>query len=184
MKYFTIVLILRLFLAACSNEGSLTSDKQATQPPYEDSTPVSENPTAQTSLAPTPSPNNVKWWIEELCSENMVGTWQTTNHVSDAYTELLVLRSDHTYTFYKSGYNYAERELSSWGTWDFAENILTLRKEYRKVIKGGTLEDGVLAGTQEYIGGEIIIEKMDTAESFILPLSQFIDQTMDGIILS
>jgi len=129
------------------------------------------------------SPENTKWWVEELCEDNIIGTWQSSNHVASAYTELFIFRSDYTFTYYKSEYNYTERELNFSGRWGFENNMLIIQKEYRTRIEGGSLREGVLTGTQEYIGGEVVFENIEPAITLNIYLSQFIDQTIDGIVL-
>ena len=140
-------------------------------------------PSSSTVPDSSTSPENTKWWVEELCEENIIGTWQSSNHVASAYTELFIFRSDYTFTYYKSEYNYTERELNFSGRWGFENNMLIIQKEYRTRIEGGSLREGVLTGTQEYIGGEVVFENIEPAITLNIYLSQFIDQTIDGIVL-
>ena len=173
MKYLVTALIFLLFLSACANsEQNIMQDNQP-------SSQVSDD------IKPTEFVRPQKWWVEELCEENIVGTWQSYYCVTAAYNELFVFRSDHTFTFYKSEYDDIERELSFWGTWSFENDRLILQKEYAERIEGGTLEEGLLIGTQEYVGGERVTEKIAPAEIIEVTLSQFIDQegmTVDGYV--
>ena len=127
--------------------------------------------------------DDTKWWIEELCEENIFGTWHGNNHVAGAYTEIFVFHRDHTFSFYTSQYAYEERELRFWGRWELKDEYIVIRKEFREILVGGVLKDGVLSGTQEYVGSEIVTEKIDPIEVLEISLSLFIDQTVSGVVL-